>query len=77
MDTFRANPSYFVELLQEEGFVLTKDHSAVAVVLSVEEFESMQAMIRLSGDLPRLSRLYAEQDKFDKLEETEYLGRLA
>lgn len=78
MSAFQNDPSYFVKLAKKEGFVITKnDGTAVAVVLSIEEFQSMQAMIRLSGNINRLSELYEIQENLKIAGNTEKLTRLA
>jgi len=48
-----------VELAKQERVVLTKNGTTpVAVLLSIDEFRSMQAMLVLSGDLDHLAKLY-------------------
>lgn len=60
----KKNPTNLVNLLKEEDIKITDENNEeIAVLLSIDKFESMKAMIELSGDIKKLQKLYDDNKK--------------
>lgn len=59
----RKSLSELIAQTKNKRVILTKDGKAIAVLMSVDEFRSMVAMIELSGNLEKLKEIYAIHEK--------------
>ena len=75
ISTFKNDPVHWADTAKKEGpCFLTKHDQRIAVLLSVETFQSMEEMIRISGNIELLKRIYGIQDEIDQMKSTEHLA---